>query len=62
MGILRGIDNTIGDFVKVAEKMRLQRNTMYASICIYMDLSKDLPKAVILNWEDKEWIQQIDYE
>ena len=35
----------------------------YAPICVYMDLSKDLPEAVSLNWEDEEWIQQIiDYE
>ena len=27
-----------------------------------MDLSKDLPEAVCLNWEDEEWIQKIDYE
>ena len=27
-----------------------------------MDLSKELPEAISLNWEDKEWIQPIDYE
>ena len=27
-----------------------------------MDLLKDLPKAISLNWDNKEWIQQIDYE
>ena len=27
-----------------------------------MDLSKDLPEAISLNWDDEEWIQQIDYE
>ena len=27
-----------------------------------MDLSKDLPEAIRLNWDDEEWIQQIDYE
>ena len=36
---------------------------MFARICVYMDLSKDLPEAVSLNWEDEEWIEQIlDYE
>ena len=34
----------------------------YARICVYMDLSKDLLEAVSLNWDDEEWIQQIDYE
>ena len=27
-----------------------------------MDLSKELPEAINLNWEDEEWIQPIDYE
>ena len=27
-----------------------------------MDLSTELPKAINLNWEDKEWIQPIGYE
>ena len=62
MEILRDTGNSIGEFVKVFEQTRIERYTTYACICIYMDLSKDLPKAVILNWEDEECIQQIDYE
>ena len=27
-----------------------------------MDLSRELPEAISLNWEDEEWIQPIDYE
>ena len=34
----------------------------FARICIYMDLSRELPKAISLNWEDEEWIKPIDYE
>ena len=34
----------------------------FAQIYIYMDLSRELPKAISLNWEDEEWIQPIDYE
>ena len=56
MGILRDIGNSIGEFLKVAERTRLQRYTSFARICVYMDLSKDLPEAVSLNWEDEEWI------
>ena len=62
MEILKDIGNSVGEFMKVAEKTKNQRYTTYARINIYMDLSKDLPKAVSLNWEDEEWIQQIDYE
>ena len=56
MEILRDIGNSIGEFVKVAEKTRIHRYTAYARICVYMDLSKDLSGAVSMNWEDEEWI------
>ena len=62
MESLRDIGNSIGEFVKVAEQTKIQRYMTYAHICVYMDLSKDLPKAISLNWEDEEWIQNIDYE
>ena len=62
MEILRDIVNSIEEFVKVVEQTRLQRYTTFPRICVYMDLSKDLPEAVSLNWDDEEWIQQIDYE
>ena len=63
MEILRDTGNSIGEFMKVAKKTRIQRYTAYSCICVYMDLSKDLPEAVSLNWEDEEWIEQIlDYE
>ena len=56
MEVLRDIGNSIGEFVKVVEQTRLQRYTTFARICVYMDLSKDLPEAVSLNWDDEEWI------
>ena len=62
MEILCDIGNSIEEFVKVTEQTRLQRYTTFARICVYMDLSKDLPEAVSLKWDDEEWIQQIDYE
>ena len=49
MEILRDIGNSIGEFVKVTEQMRLQRYTTLACIYVYMDLSKDLLEAVTLN-------------
>ena len=62
MEVLRDIGNSIGEFVKFVEQTRLQRYTTFARICVYMDLSKDLPEAINMNWDDEEWIQQIDYE
>ena len=46
----------------MAEQNRVQRYTPFAWIYVYLDLSKELPEAIILNWEDEEWIQPIDYE
>ena len=56
------IGNSLGEFIKVAEQTRLQWYTAFARICVYMDLSRELPEAISLNWEDEEWIQPIDYE
>ena len=35
---------------------------MSARICVYLDLSKELPEVINLSWEDEEWLQPIDYE
>ena len=62
METLRDIGNTMGEFIKIAKQTKIQRYTSFAQICVYMDLSRELPEAISLNWEDKEWIQPIDYE
>ena len=59
---LKYIRNTLGEFIKVAEQTRAQRYTSFAKICVYLDLSKELPEAINLKWEYEEWIQPIDYE
>ena len=56
------LGNTLGKFVKISEQTRAQRYTTYARICVYMDLSKELPGAIRLSWEDEEWLQNLDYE
>ena len=56
MEILRDIRNSLGEFVKIVEQTRLQRYTTFAQICVYMDLSKDLPEAIRINWDNEEWI------
>ena len=35
---------------------------MYARICIYLDISRDILDGIKLTWEDEEWFQEIDYE
>jgi len=38
------------------------RYVSYDRICIYLDISKDVPESIKLSWKDEEWIQAIDYE
>ena len=60
--ILTDIGNTLGNFVKVSEQIRKRRSTSYARICIYLDISQDIPDEIDLTWEDEDWFQAIDYE
>ena len=59
---LKDIENTLGEFIKVAEHTKVKRYTSFSRICIYMDLSKELHAAINLNLEDEEWIHPIEYE
>lgn len=60
--ILTDIGNTLGVFVKVVDQTRRMRYVSYAHICVYLDISKDLPTSIKLSWHDEDWIQDIDYE
>lgn len=60
--ILEDIGNSIGIFVKMAEQTKLARYTSFARICVYMNISKDLPEAIKLTWQDEVWVQPLDYE
>ena len=51
---LKDIENTLGEFIKVAEHTKVKRYTSFSRICIYLDLSKELHAAISLNWEDEE--------
>ena len=59
---LRDIGNALGEFIKVSEQTKVHRYTSFSRICVYLDLSKELPEAINLSWEDEEWLQPIDYE
>jgi hypothetical protein len=60
--VLEGIGNTLGIFVKSVEATKQSRYTSYACICVYMDVSKPLPRSIKLEYQDEEWEQTIDYE
>jgi hypothetical protein len=40
----------------------MRKYTSYACICIYMDISKALPGSIMLEYQDEDWNQKIDYE
>jgi hypothetical protein len=60
--ILMGIGNTIGQYVKASEATKQRKYTSYARICVYMNIAQALPGAVILEYQDEDWSQTLDYE
>ena len=52
----------MGTFIKIYKETKAQRYMTYARICVYMDLSKELPEAIKMSWEDEDWVQTLDYE
>ena len=48
--------------MNILEQTRAQIYTTYARICVYMDLTKELPEAIKMSWEYEDWLQTIDYE
>jgi peptide methionine sulfoxide reductase MsrB len=57
-----GIGNTIGQYRKASEAIKQRKYTSYACICVYMNIAKALPRAVILEYQDEDWSQTLDYE
>ena len=43
---LKDIGNSLGEYMKVAEKTRSQIYTAFACICVYLDLSMELLEAI----------------
>ena len=60
--ILEDLGNCLGKFIKIYEQTNIQSYTSYAQICAYMDLSKALPEAIRMIWDDEDWMQNLDYE
>jgi peptide methionine sulfoxide reductase MsrB len=57
-----GIGNTIGQYRKASEAIKQRKYTSDACICVYMNIDKALPRAVILEYQDEDWSQTLDYE
>jgi hypothetical protein len=60
--ILMGIGNTIDQYVKASEATRQRKYTSYARIRVYMNIAKALPGAVMMEYQDEDWSQTLDYE
>jgi hypothetical protein len=56
------IGNKLGKYVKISKATLKAKYTSYTRICIEMDVSGALPKAISLEFRDEEWIQSIDYK
>jgi len=59
---LEAIGNTLGTFVKAADQTIKARYTSFVRICVYLNISNDLPEAINLTWQDEVWNQTLDYE
>ena len=60
--ILEDLGNCLGKFIKNIEQTNIQHYTSYAHICAYMNLSKELPEAIRMIWDDEDFLQNPDSE
>lgn len=59
--VLKGIGNELGEYIKMLKGTRNGYYVSYARICLYMDVSRVLPKVIKLVFRDGVWLQNIDY-
>ena len=57
-----GIGNTLGSYIKIVEITRKKRYTAFTRICVYLDVSGEIPDSITLSYEDLEWMQTLYYE
>jgi len=48
---LKYIGNSLGNFIKIAEKTKTSKYTSYARICVYMHITKAMTDSIILAHE-----------
>jgi len=59
---LTAIGNSLGKFLKTDEDRTIRGIFTFARICVEVDLSQGLPDHIVLNFNNTQWIQQLDYE
>lgn len=60
--VLIAIGNSLGKFLKMDEERAIRGIFTFARICVEVDLSEGLPDHITLNFNNTQWIQQLDYE
>lgn len=60
--ILEGIGNLIWSFVKIVETTKKERYTLYARICVYMNITNPIPDKMELKYHEEVWQQTLNYE
>lgn len=59
---LTAIGNTLGKHIKTDAERHLKGIFTFTRICVEVDLSQGLPKSIILNFNNTQWTQPLDYE
>lgn len=60
--VLIAIGNTLGKFLKIDNDKPTRGIFTFSRICVEVDLSEGLPASITLNFNNTQWIQQLDYE
>lgn len=56
------IGNNLGRMLKIDTERHLKGIFTFARICVEVDLSQGLPESIILNFNNTQWKQSLDYE
>lgn len=60
--VLTAIGNTLGKFLKMDEDRAIRGIFTFARMCVEVNLSQGLHDHITLNFNNSQWIQQLDYE
>ena len=60
--VLIAIGNTLGRMLKIDGERHIKGIFTFAIICVEVDLSRGLPERIILNFNNTQWKQPLDYE
>jgi len=60
--VLISIGNTLGKFLKIDEGKLTKCIFTFTRICVEVDLSQGLLESILLNFNNTQWTQSLDYE